>query len=132
MLVSPSFLSSSFILTLFPNQKQNCYRNSLQLLVENNGQSIAFSVINSEKRGYPPENGVHIAIRNTTDPPLSWHLPLPILFFFGRHGAAIFRAIWAAYQYCSLLYGKRQRLRIVRLFPFRLKMRESGHLLSSM
>ena len=82
MLVSPSFLSSSFILTLFPNQKQNCYRNSLQLLVENNGQSIAFSVINSEKRGYPPENGVHIAIRNTTDLPLlSWHLPLPILSF---------------------------------------------------
>lgn len=26
-------------------------------------RSIAFQIINSEKRGYPPENGAHIAIR---------------------------------------------------------------------
>lgn len=30
---------------------------------ENGLKSIAFQVINSEKRGYPPENGAHIAIR---------------------------------------------------------------------
>jgi len=45
------------------NALHNCYRNCLQLLVESGGHSIAFSVINSEKRGYPPENGAHIAIR---------------------------------------------------------------------
>jgi len=45
------------------NALHNCYRNSLQALTENGGRSIAFSVINSEKRGYPPENGAHIAMR---------------------------------------------------------------------
>jgi len=45
------------------NALHNCYRNCLQLLVEHGGQSIVFSVVNSEKRGYPPENGAHIAIR---------------------------------------------------------------------
>jgi len=45
------------------NALHNCYRNSLQVLTENGGKSIAFPVINSEKRRYTTENGVHIAIR---------------------------------------------------------------------
>eukprot|EP01087_Luapelamoeba_hula_P002903 TRINITY_DN1270_c3_g1_i2.p1 TRINITY_DN1270_c3_g1~~TRINITY_DN1270_c3_g1_i2.p1 ORF type:complete len:334 (-),score=32.98 TRINITY_DN1270_c3_g1_i2:91-996(-) len=45
------------------NALHNCYRNCLQTLTENQNQSLAFTVINSEKRGYPPENGAHIALR---------------------------------------------------------------------
>eukprot|EP01121_Diplochlamys_sp_Union-15-3_P019750 TRINITY_DN7516_c0_g1_i2.p1 TRINITY_DN7516_c0_g1~~TRINITY_DN7516_c0_g1_i2.p1 ORF type:complete len:591 (+),score=109.18 TRINITY_DN7516_c0_g1_i2:233-1774(+) len=49
--------------TAAENALHGCYRSSLQLLKEHNLKSIAFCVINSEKRGYPPENGVHIALR---------------------------------------------------------------------
>jgi len=35
----------------------------LTLLKEKNLLSIAFPVINSQKRGFPPENGAHVAIR---------------------------------------------------------------------
>lgn len=38
-------------------------RSCLQIVKENSLKSIAFQVINSEKRGYPPDNGAHIAIR---------------------------------------------------------------------
>ncbi|XP_047128491.1 protein GDAP2 homolog isoform X1 [Hydra vulgaris] len=40
-----------------------CYRNVLQLAYENNLHSIGLTVINSTRRGYPPEEGAHIALR---------------------------------------------------------------------
>lgn len=41
----------------------SCYRNSLQLAKENNITSVAFGVVNSARRGYPPKEGAHIALR---------------------------------------------------------------------
>ncbi|XP_078698395.1 protein GDAP2 homolog isoform X3 [Branchiostoma floridae x Branchiostoma belcheri] len=41
----------------------NCYRNSLQLARENSLQSIGLCVVNQPKRGYPPDEGAHIALR---------------------------------------------------------------------
>eukprot|EP00118_Oscarella_pearsei_P002362 m.10349 g.10349 ORF g.10349 m.10349 type:complete len:514 (+) comp22200_c0_seq2:49-1590(+) len=41
----------------------SCYRSVLQLLRENKLDTLGLSVINSVRRGYPPEEGAHIAIR---------------------------------------------------------------------
>lgn len=41
----------------------SCYRKTMQLVRENELQSVALSVINSVRRGYPPEEGAHIALR---------------------------------------------------------------------
>mmetsp|Transcript_16212 Transcript_16212/g.18045 ORF Transcript_16212/g.18045 Transcript_16212/m.18045 type:complete len:634 (-) Transcript_16212:80-1981(-) len=49
--------------TAAENALHNCYRSSMQLLKEHNLSTMAFSVINSEKRGYPPSSGAHVAIR---------------------------------------------------------------------
>eukprot|EP00002_Diphylleia_rotans_P022970 TRINITY_DN4512_c0_g1_i1.p1 TRINITY_DN4512_c0_g1~~TRINITY_DN4512_c0_g1_i1.p1 ORF type:complete len:524 (-),score=132.06 TRINITY_DN4512_c0_g1_i1:172-1743(-) len=49
--------------TAAENALHNCYRNSLQILKENKLTTIAFCVVNSEKRGYPLDVGAHIAIR---------------------------------------------------------------------
>jgi O-acetyl-ADP-ribose deacetylase (regulator of RNase III) len=49
--------------TAAENALHSCYRGCLEIAVEQNLHSIAFCVINSEKRGYPPELGAHIALR---------------------------------------------------------------------
>ena len=49
--------------TAAENALHNCYRNCLQLMRENNISNLAFPVVNSEKKRYPPTNGVHIALR---------------------------------------------------------------------
>jgi O-acetyl-ADP-ribose deacetylase (regulator of RNase III) len=49
--------------TAAENALHNCYRNSLVLLKENKLRTIAFTVIHSERKGYPPEIGAHIVIR---------------------------------------------------------------------
>ncbi|XP_065907079.1 protein GDAP2 homolog [Dysidea avara] len=41
----------------------NCYRNVLQIVREREMYTVGLSVVNSVKRGYPPEEGAHIAIR---------------------------------------------------------------------
>lgn len=41
----------------------NCYRSTLELLKESGLSTVGFSVINSIRRGYPPEAGAHIALR---------------------------------------------------------------------
>ncbi|XP_038079031.1 protein GDAP2 homolog [Patiria miniata] len=41
----------------------NCYRNALLLAREHELRTLAFCAINSVKRGYPPEEAAHIAIR---------------------------------------------------------------------
>ncbi|XP_033107037.1 protein GDAP2 homolog [Anneissia japonica] len=41
----------------------NCYRNVLMISKENHVTSLAMTAIHSLKRGYPPEEGAHIAIR---------------------------------------------------------------------
>ncbi|XP_044743634.1 protein GDAP2 homolog [Chrysoperla carnea] len=40
-----------------------CYRSILQMCCEMNLRTVAFCVINSVKRNYPPEEGAHIALR---------------------------------------------------------------------
>ena len=49
--------------TAAENALHNCYRSSLQVAVENEMTSVAFCVVNSVKRGYPREDGAHIALR---------------------------------------------------------------------
>eukprot|EP01130_Rhizamoeba_saxonica_P014052 TRINITY_DN6084_c0_g1_i1.p1 TRINITY_DN6084_c0_g1~~TRINITY_DN6084_c0_g1_i1.p1 ORF type:complete len:488 (-),score=99.54 TRINITY_DN6084_c0_g1_i1:38-1501(-) len=49
--------------TAAENALHSCYRNSLQVVKEENMRSIGFCIINSQKRGYPSDNGAHIAIR---------------------------------------------------------------------
>lgn len=41
----------------------NCYRSVMQIVGSRKLGSVAFSVHNSSRRGYPPEEGAHIAIR---------------------------------------------------------------------
>jgi len=49
--------------TAAENALHGCYKSSLTILKENNLTTIEFPVLNSQKRGFPPENGAHIAIR---------------------------------------------------------------------
>lgn len=73
-------------------------RSCLQVLKENGLQSIAFPVINSEKRGYPPENGAHIAISIVT---VNDYLQTKGI----RDCEKIFREIWILVRYYHFLYG---------------------------
>lgn len=41
----------------------NCYRKALQLVMENGLKSIAFPVVNVERKGYPEKQAAHIAVR---------------------------------------------------------------------
>jgi len=41
----------------------NCYRSTLELVKEYELNSVAFTVINTARRGYPPESGAHMALR---------------------------------------------------------------------
>jgi O-acetyl-ADP-ribose deacetylase len=45
----------------------NCYRNSLQLAVENEIRTIAFPAISCGAYGYPIEQAAHIAFQTTRD-----------------------------------------------------------------
>jgi len=45
----------------------DCYRNSLQLAVENQIKTIAFPAISCGAYGYPLEKAAHIAVRTTRD-----------------------------------------------------------------
>lgn len=45
------------------NALHTCYRTCLELMKESKQNSIAFPLINSEKRGYANEEASHIAIR---------------------------------------------------------------------
>jgi len=45
----------------------NCYRNSLQLAVENQIKTIAFPAISCGAYGYPAEKAAHIAFKTTCD-----------------------------------------------------------------
>ena len=41
----------------------NCYRSVMQIVRQRRLATVAFSTLNSSRRGYPPEDGAHIAIR---------------------------------------------------------------------
>ena len=41
----------------------NCYRSVMQIVHSRRLATVAFSTLNSSRRGYPPEDGAHIAIR---------------------------------------------------------------------
>merc|ERR1712137_173417 len=45
------------------NALHGCYRSTLQVLVENKLRTVAFCVINSEKRCYPKLDAAHVAFR---------------------------------------------------------------------
>jgi O-acetyl-ADP-ribose deacetylase len=45
----------------------DCYRNSLQLAVENEVKTIAFPAISCGAYGYPTEEAAHIAFKTTRD-----------------------------------------------------------------
>jgi len=49
--------------TAAENALHSCYRVCVQLAKENRLKTVAFCIINSEKRGYPREEGAHIALR---------------------------------------------------------------------
>jgi len=49
--------------TAAENALHNCYRNTLQVARESGIRSIALAVVNSQRKGYPPETGAHIALR---------------------------------------------------------------------
>jgi O-acetyl-ADP-ribose deacetylase len=44
-----------------------CYRNSLQIAVENNIASISFPAISTGVYGFPPEKAVKVALRETAE-----------------------------------------------------------------
>jgi len=49
--------------TAAENALHGCYRRCLELLKENGLESIAFPLVNTDRKGYPKENAAHIAIR---------------------------------------------------------------------
>jgi len=49
--------------TAAENALHSCYRSCLQVMKEIQCSTLALPPIHSESRGYPPENGAHIAIR---------------------------------------------------------------------
>lgn len=49
--------------TAAENALHGCYRRCLEVLKENNLESIAFPLINTERKGYPKEPAAHIASR---------------------------------------------------------------------
>lgn len=49
--------------TAAENALHSCYRGCLQIAKESKMRSIAFCLINSDKRGYPKEEGAHVALR---------------------------------------------------------------------
>ena len=50
-----------------PETLANCYRNSLQLAVENGIKTIAFPAISCGAYGYPIEEAAHIAFKTTRE-----------------------------------------------------------------
>jgi O-acetyl-ADP-ribose deacetylase (regulator of RNase III) len=50
-------------LTAAENALHNCYRNTLHCLREERLRHIAFSAVHSQRKGYPPDIGAHIALR---------------------------------------------------------------------
>ena len=50
-----------------PETLANCYRNSLQVAVENGIKTIAFPAISCGAYGYPIEKAAHIAFKTTRD-----------------------------------------------------------------
>jgi O-acetyl-ADP-ribose deacetylase (regulator of RNase III) len=50
-------------LTAAENALHNCYRNTLHCLREERLRHIAFSAVHSQRKGYPPDVGAHIALR---------------------------------------------------------------------
>lgn len=59
--VGPRF--NAKYLTAAENALHNCYRNSLHVLREEHLRNIAFSVVHSQRKGYPPDTGAHVALR---------------------------------------------------------------------
>jgi ganglioside-induced differentiation-associated protein 2 len=101
--------------TAAENALHNCYRSSLQLTKENGLASIAFCVINSEKRGYPPLEGAHIAIR-TVRRFLERHAPGIDAVVFAMHKGSNMRV----YEKVLPLYFPRsaeEQARAVYLLP---------------
>uniref|UniRef100_A0A6B2L2L8 Macro domain-containing protein n=1 Tax=Arcella intermedia TaxID=1963864 RepID=A0A6B2L2L8_9EUKA len=45
------------------NSLHNCYRSCLEILKERKMQSIAFPIINTQKKGFPPQDAAHVAMR---------------------------------------------------------------------
>jgi len=50
-----------------PEILANCYRNSLQVALENRIKTIAFPAISCGAYGYPIEEAAHIAVKTTRD-----------------------------------------------------------------
>lgn len=50
-------------ITAAENALHNCYRNALHCLREEHLRHIAFSAVHSQRKGYPPDVGAHIACR---------------------------------------------------------------------
>jgi O-acetyl-ADP-ribose deacetylase (regulator of RNase III) len=59
--VGPRF--NAKYLTAAENALHNCYRNTLHCLREEGLRHIAFSVVHSQRKGYPPDTGAHVALR---------------------------------------------------------------------
>ena len=49
--------------TAAANALHNCYRNTLHLAREIGARNVALTVVHSQRKGYPPELGAHIACR---------------------------------------------------------------------
>lgn len=60
----------------------SCYRNVLQLAKEQAASSVGFSVISTQKRGYPLEDAAHIALRT-------------VRRFLEAHGSALDKVVFA-------------------------------------
>eukprot|EP00051_Salpingoeca_urceolata_P028000 m.484404 g.484404 ORF g.484404 m.484404 type:complete len:511 (+) comp23341_c0_seq1:278-1810(+) len=71
----------------------NCYRGSLQLVRESGLVSVAFPPVNSSRRGYPPEDGAHIALRT-------------VRRFLERHGDALDHVVFCVTGEDEQVYKK--------------------------
>ena len=94
--------------TAAENALHSCYRSCLQVAVENELHSVGFCVVNSIKRGYPREDGAHIALR-TSGKARTPALPHSARTHTAPPRQALFVASWTASAKASRLWSLRSR-----------------------
>uniref|UniRef100_A0A673BIQ2 Macro domain-containing protein n=1 Tax=Sphaeramia orbicularis TaxID=375764 RepID=A0A673BIQ2_9TELE len=75
----------------------SCYRNIMQLVIEQSMVSVGFCVVNTTKRGYPLEEATHIAFRT-------------VRRFLESHGNSIEAVVFAVSETEEPVYKKLLRL----------------------
>jgi O-acetyl-ADP-ribose deacetylase (regulator of RNase III) len=75
----------------------NCYRSVMQIVRSRRLASVAFSVLNSSRRGYPPEEGAHIAIRTVRRFLEHYGEDIDVVVFVADAGETVYNQVLPVY-----------------------------------